>query len=63
MRRIALFPLLAGVLFLSRLAVGQDVAPKPVGSMSQLMINILYPTSNAIFYVFRAAPKDEAAFS
>lgn len=31
-----------------------------VGSMSQLMINIIYPTSDAIFYVDRSAPKTDA---
>ena len=32
---------------------------QPVGSMSQLMIDIIYPTSNAIFYVERAPPMSE----
>jgi cytochrome c556 len=31
-----------------------------VGSMSQLMINIIYPTSDAIFYVDRDTPKTDA---
>jgi hypothetical protein len=30
-----------------------------VGSTSQLMISIIYPASNAIFYIHRGAPKDE----
>ena len=33
---------------------------QPVGNMSQLMINILYPTSNAIFYIERNAPKNDS---
>ncbi len=32
---------------------------QPVGSMSQLMIDIIYPTSNAIFYVERSPPMNE----
>ncbi len=31
----------------------------PVATMSQLMTEIIYPTSNAIFYLYRGAPKDE----
>jgi cytochrome c556 len=30
-----------------------------VGSTSQLMISIIYPASNAIFYIHRGAPKDD----
>jgi hypothetical protein len=40
-------------------AMAQAPTFQPVGSMSQLMINIIYPTSDAIFYVDRAAPKNE----
>ena len=36
---------------------------QPVGNMSQLMINILYPTSNAIFYIERNAPKTDSEWS
>ena len=36
---------------------------QPVGNMSQLMINILYPTSNAIFYIERNAPKSDSEWS
>jgi hypothetical protein len=32
---------------------------QPVGNMSQLMISIIYPTSDAIFYVDRDEPKNE----
>jgi hypothetical protein len=32
---------------------------QPVGSMSQLMIDIIYPTSDAIFYAERNAPKND----
>ena len=32
---------------------------QPVGNMSQLMIDIIYPTSDAIFYVDRNPPKNE----
>ena len=40
----------------------QTQAPKafqPVGNMSQLMIDIIYPTSDAIFYVDREPPKTQ----
>ena len=32
-------------------------AYQPVGTMSQLMISVIYPTSDAIFYVDRDTPK------
>jgi hypothetical protein len=32
---------------------------QPVGTMSQLMLDIVYPTSNAIFYVQRNPPKTD----
>jgi hypothetical protein len=52
MRALALLPL-AGLL------LAQAPAPKAVGTMSELMIDVIYPTSNAVFYIFRAPPKNE----
>ena len=53
MRKLAVF-LLAAV------AVAQaPVTPRPVGSMSQLMVDIIYPTSDAIFYIQRNPPKND----
>lgn len=46
--------------FLFALAVvAQAPAPRAIGSMSQLMIDVIYPTSNAIFYIERTPPKTE----
>ena len=42
------------VFFIATVAIAQAPAYQPVGSMSQLMIDILYPASDAIFYVERA---------
>jgi hypothetical protein len=53
MRTVVLF-------FVAGLAVAQ--APsffKPVGNVSQLMIDIIYPTSDAIFYVERTPPAND----
>ena len=36
---------------------------QPVGNMSQLMINIIYPTSDAIFYLDRDEPKNEVQWN
>jgi hypothetical protein len=33
---------------------------KPVATMSELMVKVIYPYSDAIFYVEREAPKNEA---
>ncbi len=53
MRTLALF-------FLAGAAVAQAPSPyQPVGNMSQLMVDIIYPTSDAIFYVERDAPKND----
>lgn len=42
-------------------------APPPptraVGSMSELMIKILYPTSDAVFYIESRTPKDDAEWN
>ena len=35
-------------------------APQAVGSMSELMVQILYPTSDAIFYISTRTPKTDA---
>lgn len=56
MRTIALF-LLAGA------ALAQAPTFKTVGSISQVMISITYPTSDAIFYVQRNPPKTEKEWS
>ena len=52
MRAIVL-SLLAGAL------LAQAPGFQPVGSVSQVMISITYPTSDAIFYVERNSPKTE----
>ena len=53
--RVVLLLLLAGFL----LAQAPSPAPKAVGTMSELMIDVIYPTSNAVFYLFREPPKNE----
>jgi hypothetical protein len=40
-------------------APSQPAASKPVATMSQLMVKIIYPYSDAIFYVEREEPKTE----
>ena len=52
MRRLTLF-LLAGAV------QAQAPAFQPVGTVSQIMISITYPTSDAIFYIERNPPKTE----
>jgi hypothetical protein len=36
------------------------IAPRPVGTMSELMIRLIYPTSDAVFYITTREPKTEA---
>lgn len=53
------------LLLLAAAAVAQTETPpttsqfQPVATMSQLMIDIIYPTSDAIFYVDREPPKNQ----
>ena len=52
------------VIFVAAIALAQTPAPfQPVGNMSQLMVDVIYPTSDAIFYVERTPPKNEQDWS
>jgi cytochrome c556 len=52
--------LIGGMGLLATAALAQAPTTfQPVGNMSQLMIDIIYPTSDAIFYVDRDPPKNE----
>jgi len=48
-------------MLLTVVAMAQTPAPEyhPVGTMSQLMVNIIYPASDAIFYVDRNPPSKD----
>jgi hypothetical protein len=57
MRKLAVF-------FLAASAIAQaPVPPQPVGTMSQLMLDVIYPTSNAIFYVRRNPPQNDVEWN
>jgi len=44
--------------------IAQEPAPfQPVGSVSQLMIDIIYPASDALFYIERTPPKTDHDWS
>src|SRR5579883_532567 len=51
---------LIALVLIAGAAVAQAPTFQNVGTMSQLMINIIYPTSDALFYIERAAPKTDA---
>ena len=51
------------VLLLGFGATAQTPGVKPVGTLSELMIQIIYPTSDALFYVARDPPKSEKDWS
>jgi hypothetical protein len=40
-------------------ATPTPAAPRPVGTMSELMVKIIYPTSDAVFYISTREPKNE----
>jgi len=54
-----------GLLFLSvvGVALAQEPSFQPVGSMGELMIRIIYPTSDALFYIERDPPKTDAQWN
>ncbi|HYE87384.1 MAG TPA: hypothetical protein VEA16_13575 [Vicinamibacterales bacterium] len=48
----------------SLLQAGSDRPPtRNVGSMSDLMVKIIYPTSDALFYIESRAPKSDAEWT
>jgi hypothetical protein len=44
-------------------ALAQAPTFEPVGSMSQLMVGIIYPTSDALFYIERSPPKTDVEWN
>ena len=55
--RVLILALLAGLLP-AQAPPAQVPSAKAVGTMSELMIDVIYPTSNAVFYIFREPPKN-----
>jgi len=58
-RIIGLFSLVM-VLILTGPTLAQAPSVEPVGTMSQLMVDIVYPTSDDIFYIGRTPPSNNA---
>jgi hypothetical protein len=50
-------------MLLASVAMAQPTSFFPVGNMSELMINIIYPSSDAIFYVDRNPPTKDAEWN
>ncbi len=51
------------VIITASAAKAQAPSYDPVGNMSQLMIDIIYPTSDALFYIERSPPKTEVEWN
>jgi len=51
---------LAGLVLLAALPAFGQTAAQPVGTMSDLMVKIIYPSSDAIFYITTRTPSSEA---
>src|SRR5580704_10769373 len=58
MRGLVVFLIAAGLMATAAMAQAPTTF-QPVGNMRQLMIDIIYPTSDAIFYVDREPPKNQ----
>src|SRR5471030_2603884 len=39
------------------------VVPRPVGSMSELMVDVIYPASDAVFYISTRTPINDAEWT
>lgn len=67
MKALALSMALAAAMTQAAAPKPTAVAPRPptrnVGSMSELMVKIIYPTSDAVFYIESRTPKDEAEWN
>lgn len=51
------------LLFLVSVATAQAPSFQPVGSISQLMIYVFYPDSDALFYIERNPPKTDVEWN
>lgn len=51
------------VILIASAALAQAPDYEPVGNMRQLMIDIIYPTSDAMFYIERTPPKTEVEWN
>ena len=51
------------LIFIATVAIAQAPSFQPVGSMSQLMVDIIYPTSDALFYIERTPPKTDVEWN
>src|SRR4051794_14961601 len=49
-----------GVLLLAAGAGAQTITPQPASTVSELMVKIIYPASDAIFYITTREPKTES---
>ncbi len=64
--RVSAMVLLAGAAFGQALPAQQQPVPdsvggpQPVGAMSELMVHLIYPTSDAIFYILTRTPTSTA---
>ena len=63
--RLSAMVLLTGAALAQALPAQQPVpdagrGPQPVGTMSEVMVHLIYPTSNAIFYILTRTPTSEA---
>ena len=56
--------ILAAILLNAGASIAQQQSPfQPVGTMSQLMIDIIYPTSDDIFYIGRTPPSSDSQWA
>jgi hypothetical protein len=42
---------------------GARIAPRPASTMSELMVDVIYPASDAVFYISTRTPKNDAEWT
>jgi cytochrome c556 len=60
--RAILFLLLAAAA-MAQAPAAEPAKPKPIGTISELMIDVIYPTSDDLFYIFREPPKNDVEWN
>jgi hypothetical protein len=52
-----------GLILFVAVAMAQAPSFQPVGNISELMISMIYPTSDALFYIERTPPKTDVEWN
>src|SRR5438046_10060605 len=63
MRILGLLLLAGATMAQAQAPGGEAPAPKPIGTIAELMDHLIYPTSDAVFYISGRAPKNDVEWN